>query len=90
MIAKRPGKAAACLPLVLTDPAQPCAPRLHSEYDEAAFCNALHEITLEGGFVFLTMTNAVAVSDVIPPAWRHSGQPPQPPRRRDRTNLIAP
>jgi hypothetical protein len=64
--------ARACLPLVLTDSSQPCVPRLHSEYDETALCNALNEITLECGFVLLTMINAVADPVVIPPAWRQA------------------
>lgn len=64
--------AQASLPLILTDSAQPCAPRLHSEFDEAALHDALSGIALECGFVCLTMINAVADQDVIPPAWRQA------------------
>jgi hypothetical protein len=64
--------AKACLPLVLDDPSRPCVPRLISEYDEGAFHNVLKEIALECGFVCLTMINAAASPEVVPPGWRHA------------------
>lgn len=64
--------ARACLPLVLTDPSQPCAPQLEPAYDEHAMCNALAEIALECAFVCLTMINAAAGEEVIPPSWRQA------------------
>jgi hypothetical protein len=64
--------AKSCVPLVLTDPSSPCAPRLASEYDEKTFVDVLHEIALECGFVCLTMINAAASPEVIPPDWKRA------------------
>jgi hypothetical protein len=64
--------AMACLPLVLASPVEPCMPRLASEYDEEAFENVLKEIALECGYVCLTMINAFADPEAIPPGWRHA------------------
>ncbi|MEU8415961.1 hypothetical protein AB0C24_24515 [Amycolatopsis japonica] len=64
--------ARACLPLVLTDPSSPCAPQLTPDYNEDALSNSLAEIALECGFVCLTMINAAAGPEVIPPLWRQA------------------
>ncbi len=64
--------AKACIPLVLTDATSPCEPRLASEYDEDTFVDVLHEIALECAFVCLTIINAAASPDVIPPGWRRA------------------
>ncbi|WP_037305586.1 hypothetical protein [Amycolatopsis orientalis] len=64
--------ARACLPLVLTDASKPCAPQLTSDYNEDALSNSLAEIALECGFVCLTMINAAAGPEVIPPSWRQA------------------
>jgi hypothetical protein len=45
---------------------------LASEYNENKFVDVLNEIALECGFVCLTLINAAASPELIPPDWKRA------------------